>query len=191
MVQKDLAEKREVLAHARRLVAEAQAALISEKSSESAREKLEQIRLTLVVDEANVQAAVLKVAAVEARIHADDVKYLGVPGDADGVARLAVRAEHEATVAVARVEAARARRSVVVAKTALAKNAADAKLKIPPWLVRFYPMTGTLSAESNHVFPSSLHSLTARCGRHTVRNDARRPGKSADGSYLGNRRTSL
>ena len=129
VVQKDLAEKREVLAHARRLVAEAQAALISEKASESAREKLEQIRLTLVVDEANVQAAVLKVAAVEARIHADDVKYLGVPGDADGVARLAVRAEHEATVAVARVEAARARRSVVVAKTALAKNAADAKLK--------------------------------------------------------------
>jgi len=128
-VQAELAENRGVLATARRLVAEAQAEFIAEKASESARRKLEQIRLTLVVDEANMQAAVLKVAAVEARIHADDVRYLGRAGDADQAARQAVRVEYEAKAAVARVESARARRAVVVAQTALAGNAADAKLK--------------------------------------------------------------
>ncbi|GIT30428.1 MAG: hypothetical protein Ct9H300mP1_24740 [Planctomycetaceae bacterium] len=66
-MQKELAEKRGVLAFARRLVAEAQAGLISDNGSESARRKLEQARLTLVVDEANMQAAGLKVSAVEAR----------------------------------------------------------------------------------------------------------------------------
>ena len=128
-VQKELAEKRGVLAFARRLVSEAQAELIAANGSEPARRKLEQIRLTLVVDETNLQAAVLKVAAVEARIHADDVRYLGHPGDADQVARQALRIEHEAKVATARVEVARARRAVVAAEAALAGKATDAKLK--------------------------------------------------------------
>ncbi|MBO50374.1 MAG: colicin uptake protein [Planctomycetaceae bacterium] len=128
-VQKELAEKRGVLAFARRLVAEAQAGLISDNGSESARRKLEQARLTLVVDEANMQAAVLKVSAVEARIHADDVRYLGHDGDADQVARQAVRIEHEARVAMARVESARARRAVVAARLALSGKPTDAKLK--------------------------------------------------------------
>jgi len=125
---KDLAGKQSILSSARGLVSEAQAELIEKNASEPARRKLEQIRLSLVVDEANVQAAVLKVAAVEARIHADDVRYLGLAGDADSAARQAVRTEREAAVAAARVEAARARRGVVAAGHAQAAKPSDKKL---------------------------------------------------------------
>tara|TARA_B100000029_G_scaffold393638_1_gene391016 strand:+ start:92 stop:2185 length:2094 start_codon:yes stop_codon:yes gene_type:complete len=125
--RQELAARKDILARCRQLVSAAQAEYLANKASETSRRKLEQIRLSLAVDEANVQAAVLKLAAVEARIHADDVRYLGVAGDKDAVARQAVRSEHEATLAAARVEAARARRALVAARYAAADNPQDSK----------------------------------------------------------------
>jgi hypothetical protein len=101
----ELAKMRETLAKAKQLLAEAK----DDPTKEAAES-------TLRVDQANVLRAEADLAAVQARIHADKVRYQGEPGDADEVARLASRAERQAKLEAARVEVARAERELNAAQ---------------------------------------------------------------------------
>jgi hypothetical protein len=82
--------------------------------------------LTLKVDQANVARAEAARAAIEARIHADDVRYQGKSGDADEVAKAASQAERQAALETARVELYRAERALAAAR---GKDTADAKVQ--------------------------------------------------------------
>ncbi|MBP85648.1 MAG: colicin uptake protein [Planctomycetaceae bacterium] len=109
----DLAKMRETLAKAKQLLAAA-----TDEATKDAAE------LTLRVDQANATRAEADLAAVQARIHADEVRYQGEPGDADELARRASRAERQAKLEAARVEFARAERALA---TAQRKDPADEK----------------------------------------------------------------
>lgn len=104
---------RETLAKAKQLVVDA--------TNEAEKEAAE---LTLRVDQANLVRAEADLTAILARIHADKVRYQNEPGDADEVARLASRAERQAKLEAARVELARAERTLAAAKR---KQPADDK----------------------------------------------------------------
>jgi len=108
----EIAKMQQTLAKAEQLVTQAQ----NDAAAEAA-------ALTLRVDQANVARAAAELAAVNARIHADKVRYQGEPGDADKAARDASRAERQAKLAAARVELARAERTLATARRKQPANA--------------------------------------------------------------------
>jgi mono/diheme cytochrome c family protein len=111
----ELAKVKETLAKAKQLLANAK--------DDAAREAAE---WTLRVDQANVTRAEAALAAVHSRIHADQVRYQGEPGDPDDAARTASKAERQVALEAARVELARAERTLATARR---KPSADAKAR--------------------------------------------------------------
>ncbi len=82
--------------------------------------------MTLRVDQANVVRANADLAAIDARIGADKVRFQNEPGNADEAARLASRAERQAKFEVARVALVRSERALAIAKS---KQPADKKVE--------------------------------------------------------------
>jgi hypothetical protein len=83
------------------------------------------------VAEAKYLAALSELAALQARIAADDVKYLGAPGDPKSAAEAASKAERRAALDAARVLLVQAEVTHAAAKTPAAQKAVtDAKAKV-------------------------------------------------------------
>jgi len=81
-------------------------------------------KLTLQVDQTNLSRAEAELAAVKARIHADNVRFKGAQGDAAEVAKAASRAERVAKHETAKLALARAERTLAQETS---KPAGDAK----------------------------------------------------------------
>jgi hypothetical protein len=88
---------------------------------------LEDARLSLPLREAELAAARAEQESLAARIAADDVKYLGRPGNVAAVSRAAARAEKLAARAAARVQAAQAELALAAARRTAATGDAKAK----------------------------------------------------------------
>ena len=101
----DLKAREETLAKAKQLVADAKTA--EEKANAP---------LTLRVDQQNLVRAQAALKALQARIHADKIRYQNAAGDADEAARQASRAERQAAFDAALVEQYRAERALAAAK---------------------------------------------------------------------------
>jgi hypothetical protein len=81
-------------------------------------------KLTLRVDTTNLNRAQAELAAVKARVHADNVLYKGAEGDAAQVSKTASRAERQASLETTRLTLARAERTLAQLQS---KPAGDAK----------------------------------------------------------------
>jgi len=92
----------------------------------NAKRDLVAAELTQRVDEANVVRAEADLAAIKARIRADQIRCESAPGDADTAAKSASRAERQASLETARVERARAERGLAAAKRKAANDPASA-----------------------------------------------------------------
>lgn len=135
-VQITLAKAESLVAQAEKAVTEARSTESSEKSdSEStanpnaiaiAEAAMKAASLTLAVDTANVRRAKAELAAINARIHADDVRYLGIAGNADEASKAATHAERQVRLDTTHLELARAEREL---NTATVKAATDVKAK--------------------------------------------------------------
>jgi Protein of unknown function (DUF1553)/Protein of unknown function (DUF1549)/Planctomycete cytochrome C len=91
-----------------------------------ARTGMEAARLSLIVDEANLALALADLAALRARIAADNVRNVRDGGEAEALRRAASHAERQAALDRAAVELARADRGVTAARASSSAEIAQA-----------------------------------------------------------------
>lgn len=124
-----LRKAQDLVENAARQVAESVAVSENEETDAAvsiAKQDLAAAELTQRVDEANVVRAEAELAAINARIRADQIRYEDAPGDADTAAKSASRAERQAALETARVEFARAERELVAAQRQAASDPSTA-----------------------------------------------------------------
>ncbi|MBI86329.1 MAG: colicin uptake protein [Planctomycetaceae bacterium] len=114
----EIAQATAELSQAENSLAESQQSLVEAKDDATR----EAAQLAFHIDQLDVVRATTARAALQARIHADRVRYQNHPGSVDEASRLASRAESQAILEAARLELARADLALA---SALAKQPAD------------------------------------------------------------------
>ncbi|MBN9119520.1 MAG: DUF1553 domain-containing protein [Planctomycetes bacterium] len=130
------------------------------------------------VAEAKLIAALSELASLRARIAADDVKYLGAPGDAKTAAEAASKAERQIAFDAARVLVVQAEAALVVAKqgkdaaklSAAEKQLADAKVKAEA-ARKSLDATSTVYTPLSPIYPQTSSGRRAALARWITSKD--------------------
>ena len=125
-------------------------------------------RLSLIVDEANRAFALADLAALRARIAADDVRNVRDGGEAEMLRRAASRAERRAAVDRAAVELARADRGVTAASAVSAAEITKASKIQVAALKAHKAALGTAGEDSSAYTPLSPVYPTRSTGRRAA-----------------------